>query len=280
MDILKISKDIRLLPFVRLIGYPIGAARRNKLKKKYYESSNPDALRKLKGIHDGERCFIIGNGPSLTPADLDLLEGEITMACNKIYALFDKTTWRPTYYVSEDVCVINKEIKKIEELRCLKKFINMLGETPKKLTDCIFFIEKSYVINLYNYKKSFIPKDISYGFNYGGTVTFIMIQLALYMGFSEIYFLGQDFSMPYYCGKLGFIHKTNETRSHFEGGSTFKGSRKNSLTYYTNLYAFEHAKAYCDEHNITIKNATRGGKLEVFERVDFDELMKTIGKQI
>jgi len=36
--------------------------------------------------------------------------------------------------------------------------------------------------------------------------------------------------------------------------------------------AFEKAKEYADGHGIKIYNATRGGKLEVFERVNFDDL--------
>lgn len=35
---------------------------------------------------------------------------------------------------------------------------------------------------------------------------------------------------------------------------------------------FEAAKRYADSHGIKIYNATRGGNLEVFERVDFDSL--------
>ena len=36
--------------------------------------------------------------------------------------------------------------------------------------------------------------------------------------------------------------------------------------------AFVNARAYSDQNNIKILNATRGGHLEVFERVDFDQL--------
>ncbi|MBQ4379398.1 MAG: hypothetical protein II821_09430 [Treponema sp.] len=36
--------------------------------------------------------------------------------------------------------------------------------------------------------------------------------------------------------------------------------------------AFFAAKRYADEHGVRILNATRGGKIEVFERVDFDSL--------
>ena len=38
------------------------------------------------------------------------------------------------------------------------------------------------------------------------------------------------------------------------------------------LAAYQKAKTYADTHNIKIYNATRGGKLEVFQRVEFDSL--------
>ena len=41
-------------------------------------------------------------------------------------------------------------------------------------------------------------------------------------------------------------------------------------------YAYTIAKEYCDTHVIKIYNAPRSGKLEVFERVDFNELIKKL----
>ena len=38
------------------------------------------------------------------------------------------------------------------------------------------------------------------------------------------------------------------------------------------LLAYKSTREYCDKNNIKISNATRGGKLEVFDRVDFDKL--------
>ena len=35
---------------------------------------------------------------------------------------------------------------------------------------------------------------------------------------------------------------------------------------------YQAAEAYAKEHQIKIYNATRGGKLEIFERVEFDSL--------
>jgi hypothetical protein len=45
------------------------------------------------------KAYLIGNGYSLTPERLDALEDDITFAMNNIAGMFDKTIWRPTYYV-------------------------------------------------------------------------------------------------------------------------------------------------------------------------------------
>ena len=70
------------------------------------EFQHPE-LRRFKNSHLGERCFIVGNGPSLKIEDLEKLyvNGEITFAFNMIYKIFDQTLWRPTYYgISDGFC--------------------------------------------------------------------------------------------------------------------------------------------------------------------------------
>src|SRR4030095_13353193 len=63
--------------------------------------------------HRGARCFIIGIGPSLAMTDLDKLRSELTFAANKIYLAFDKTDWRPNYYVAEDDHMIRQNHEQI-----------------------------------------------------------------------------------------------------------------------------------------------------------------------
>lgn len=55
-------------------------------------------LKKFKNIHKGQRCFIIGTGPSLTVEDLELLKDEICFGSNRIFEIYPRTSWRPTYY--------------------------------------------------------------------------------------------------------------------------------------------------------------------------------------
>ena len=62
--------------------------------KKYYLSNLPNEIKVFKNKHDGQRCFIIGNGPSLTAEDLNLLKNEVTFAANRIYNFVKKALQR------------------------------------------------------------------------------------------------------------------------------------------------------------------------------------------
>ena len=44
----------------------------------------------LKKCCPGQRCFIVGNGPSLTIEDLEKIKNEFCFAANRIYTLYDK----------------------------------------------------------------------------------------------------------------------------------------------------------------------------------------------
>ena len=87
------------------IGLCVNARRKRRQsgKKTIY-----DRLLDYKGIHEGERCFVIATGPSLTMEDLESLGGEYTIAMNSICKLYDQTDWRPTYYAVQDNLVFDK----------------------------------------------------------------------------------------------------------------------------------------------------------------------------
>ena len=105
------------------------------------------------------------------------------------------------------------------------------------------------------------------------------MQCAVYLGFKEIILLGVDHSYAKEMRKDGTIVINKNTKNHFanyhaEGYWGNGRSDEEMVTYPVDLVtmAYETAKKYADTHGIKILNATRGGKLEVFERVDFDSL--------
>ena len=226
-------------------------------------------LIKFHNIHEGKRCFIIGNGPSLVTRDLEKIQSEITFASHRIYDIFPMTTWRPTYYCAQDQKLIFESSQKIDEIEVNDKFIASL-----RYGKVIKGIKKAKYVNLINEK--FYPElpkfsdDVTVGTYEGFTVTYMCIQLAVYMGFTEIYLLGVDHNYSVTMLPNGEILKNEDIKDYFGEGGKFV----NIPQLYKSTLAYVSAEKYATEHGIKIYNATRGGKLDAFERVNFDNLFK------
>ena len=231
----------------------------NEIYRSKYSYQN-NKLEKFKDRHKGKRCFVIGNGPSLTYRDLQKLheEKEICFGVNRIYLAFQHTDWRPDYYTACDYFMIKRDAKIIEEL-CMEKFIrHQYGED--------FFNKKE---GIYEYgglsadKKDYpFSKDIVKGVYIGKTVVYDAIQIAAYMGFSEIYLLGVDLTANMIAEAEGshFYHSpdTNERLP--------KGERDE------NLKAIKNARIYMESRGMSLKNATRKADWNELEKVNFDSL--------
>lgn len=228
-----------------------------------------------KNKHIGQRCFIVANGPSLRPEDLDLLHarGEITFGMNRIYKLFDQTQWRPTYYVCEDELIAQSQQAEIDAIAAKKKFIpiELKWWHGVEIKDAAYFHLNYEDEKRYPYSFS---TDIARQLDCRGTVTFSCMQLAAYMGFSEIYLLGVDHNYRVTIDINGNTVTDPSQKDYFcEGYDTdIKDIVVHDMG--NNTRAYMDAKKYCDSTNgkTVIYNATRGGKLEVFPRVDFDSL--------
>lgn len=249
--------------------------RKKMAKKNVYFLKNDKKLLKYQNKHKGQRCFIIGNGPSLTMEDLDKLKNEICFASNKIYLAFDKTYWRPKYYCTTDQTIVKNNIDKINKIIKTNKFSTWDVKTKLnvKFKDCLF-IEPNrsdyYFFPPKPFKFSFDPLKEIY---IGNTVTYFMIQLAFYMGFVEIYLLGVDFNYSSGIDVNGNYIEGKREVEYFDKDYM----RPNEERFLPNLkyqyQAFVSAKHAAIKKGVKIYNATRGGKLEVFERVDFDKIL-------
>ncbi len=263
---------VRTSKAVRALVYPYMNYKRVAGRKKYANTPDAAFIRSLKDTKKGKRCFIIGNGPSLTAADLDKLKGEDTFAFNRIFYMFDRTDWRPTYYMCVDVGVLGMNLPEIEKLGLPTIILSDIARKDvKSQADNIHYLYDftRFKLNRWAFDPPYISEDCSDHFCLCFTVTFDAIQLAIYMGYSEIYLLGVDHSYSVTADAKGRIKKDESVRDYFEG---LEKTAITAQNYEATTAAFEVARKYADEHGIVIKNATRGGKLEAFERVDFDTL--------
>lgn len=220
-------------------------------------------LKEFENKYEGKRCFIIATGPSLTIDDLEKLENEYTIGVNSLIKLFDKTTFRPDFYGIQDKYVYgamqdvinNTEFKTAFCADTIAKYYDVPdGFIPFPYNGNYHYFNGKY--NEYNAKFSDNAYEIVYD---GYSITYSLIEIAVYMGFKEIYLLGCDCSYP------------KGSKSHVvESGFVDKNAMSNPIRM---RVGYQCAKEYADSHGIKIYNATRGGELETFERVDLDEVL-------
>lgn len=149
-------------------------------------------LSQLNQIYKDQRCFIIGNGPSLNPKDLDMLVDEYTFAFNRIFYIFNQTQWRPTFYCTQDEKIIENSIPDILSLIKTKYVfvpINLKWYANINLKTQFYFCPKQAKIET---GYPLFSENIAHEIGVGSTVAFTAMQIAVYMGFSKIYLLGVD----------------------------------------------------------------------------------------
>lgn len=287
MKLKKILKKI-LLPFLRIIrdSYNVPSTERFSLKRvtrtfRYRFASigipltkNEKNLKKFKNKHAGERCFIIGNGPSLNKLDLSKIKNEYTFGVNAIYTNYEKMGFYPTYYVVEDIFVAED---RCSEINNYNESIKFFGDYLKY---CLSPDEKSINMNvIYNYTDYHnfprFSKNVARKIYVGGTVTYLCIQLAYYMGFKEVYLIGIDhnYIIPKEAKVEGYdILSVSDDPNHFNKDYFGKGKRWHDPMLDRMEKAYKKARIYFEKNSRTINNATAGGKLEIFDRIDYNEL--------
>ncbi len=229
-----------------------------------YKDSRLMPLKKLEGKYMGKRCFITCTGPSLTIADLEMLKDEYVFGMNSICLIHDKTDWKPDFYGIQD-----------------RGVYEYLKDNVNSTDNGIVFVPQG-LAKKYNVPDSFIQYPICGAYHLwecyrlkryfsrfsrdcyvrvwdGFSITVSLIQIAYYLGFDEIYLLGADCS--YLGEKQHFIE-----HGHYASNSKIAGDRL--------IKTYIDIKKYADRYGLKIYNATRGGCLEVFQRVNLEDVVK------
>jgi FkbM family methyltransferase len=234
-------------------------------------------LLELREARTKKRCFIIGNGPSLNDTDLFLLKDEVTFATNGFFLKLPELSWAPTYYVVEDHLVAEDRAEEINRLRGFNKlFPASLAYILDEDDDTVFFDHRP--------RKSF-PDGFDFSFDAhqntfaGGTVTFTCMQLAAFLGFEEIYLIGVDasYAVPDDAklsgnSRVKEIDMESDDPNHFHPDYFGKGKRWHEPNVDVMIKAYEEARRATEARGVSIINATRGGKLEVFPRTNYYSL--------
>lgn len=248
-----IGRRIAGLPERVLFYWPFGFSKKNR-----------DKLKALKDKHKGQRCFIVCNGPSLKEINFDLLKDEITFGMNRIYLMKEQNGFVPTYFGCIDknsqTLQFHEDMDKLE-MPCFFAF------GLRK-----YFSKKDNQIFLGGRFSHKFQTDASKLLGNAKSITYKLMQLAYYMGFQEVYIIGKDHSYNT-TEKAGTgIRATGNEENHFIKGYYKPGMRWDAPDYIAEEFEYEMTREAFEKAGRVIKNATVGGKLEVFERVDFYSL--------
>ena len=218
------------------------------------ESKTAQQLSSYKDKAKGQRCIILGQyGAKLD--ELNILMNEKTFAANDFCDFFSRTPLRPTYFLLSDTnsylgngkyiegmeCFINGDVKVFEDkFKKAPTYLNPLGNglingLPTFQTAAQQSYETAVILPLYE-----------------------MLQLALYMGYSEIFIYGFDGLFEHEIDRNGIGRTVEEGKV-----SGFPEKAKQIL---------ERVKAYADGNKIRIVSMCRTAGLSMFEQLKYEEI--------
>jgi hypothetical protein len=237
--------------------------------------------------HKGQRCFVIGNGPSLSKQDLTPLANETTFVVNgfSLHPIL-QTGWQPTYYCrvhfdnfyGADGKLVGPDNSQI------KTFLEYFQQVQKRMPKTTYFLplymrdankeyhflpeDKTYYLPVLPYATfEFLPgyPDIGRGLlPWAPDVSQYAIMMAMSMGFKEIILLG--------CDHTDYMIR-EETRHFYEGSeSVFRDDFNSAFKPILDMNLFnlmvwrghESLKKTANERGVEIINATGGGILDVY----------------
>lgn len=228
-----------------------------------------DSIRKLSVLRDshaGERCFIIGNGPSLKNTDLKKLRDEFTIGMNRFYLAFEDMGFATSVLLTVNDLVIEQCA---EDLRTLPipVFVSWRGRKWIQPAENLSYLYTSYVLPRFN-------GDATGRLWEGATVTFVAMQLAFHMGFSQVILIGVDHSFSSQGKPNTTVVSTGDDPNHFSPDYFGKGFRWQLPDLQTSEIAYTMAREAYKEDGRKIIDATVGGKLTIFPKVDYESLFK------
>ncbi len=237
------------------------------------------------------RLFLVGNGPSLRDTDLELLIGEESWGSGRIDLIYPRTNWRPTrafwgewpkgqkdydsilahfeegypYWMRRDAA-LSLTIKYSPFDLPSVPLSNWKFQLPLRFPDQVVTYDwcgSRHAGMLQDRPADNVPTTwhLPELCRFGSTMH-IMLQQAVLEGHKEIYLIGND------------LEFTPGHDNYFDSGYQLRDwdDRRARLFNKTHVYAHEIARKYAIAAGVSIYNATIGGSLEVYPRVDYNSL--------
>lgn len=191
-------------------------------------------ITQFKNLHSSKHCFIISSGPSLNDLNLEPLKRRITFGLNRSFMAHENSY----YHCAFDYRLFEMYPEELKKSRYLFTLEGRPFGVP---------------LNLIGIKGW--SWDLEVGIYSGYTISYFALQLAVYMGFKEIYFLGLDL-------------KNTKSNTHFFG-SDFHSESHDTTEYPKMRKSFEDIAPMLLEKGINVYNCSPDSTLTCFPYVDY-----------
>ena len=228
-------------------------------------SESQRSLAAYQDKHQGQRCFIIGNGPSLRQTDLSKLRGEFTFGLNRIYLLFPELGFNSTYLVSVNDLVLEQCAAEMQSLG-LPRFVTWRARGWFRPSPGLTFLDTDFTG-----EENFAPNCLGRVFE-GYTVTYVALQLAFHMGFKEAILVGVDHNFQTQGPANQAVVSQGDDPNHFSPSYFGKGFKWQLPDLAGSERAYALARQAYSQAGRRVLDATVGGKLTIFPKVAYDSL--------
>lgn len=220
----------------------------------------------------GKMAVVIGNGPSLEISDLHRLINVVTIASNRIFLAYENTIWRPTYLTVADRLVWEKNYQTYRDMSLDVVIPSFLPKYPGVKEVCFRDLGSCESAKGIPFSDNGLI-----GFYGASTVTYYNLQIAAHLGCNPIYLIGCD---HFYAGEKNVVSENaviiTNIKNHFHPDYRKQGELVNPAPIDLMDLAYRYAREWSDQSGVKILNATRGGYLEAFNRVSFDDVFPAI----
>ncbi|MCC6146328.1 MAG: DUF115 domain-containing protein [Anaerolineaceae bacterium] len=226
-----------------------------------------DTVKRLAGLHNsrrGERCFIVGNGPSLRNMDLTRLCDEYTIGMNRIYLMFPELGFETSYYLSINDLVIEQCAADIQSLQ-MPRFVSWRARRWLQPDENLHFLYTTYTGPKFSGNAAGRLWE-------GATVTYTALQVAFFLGFEQVILIGVDHNFTTQGKPNTTVVSQGDDPNHFSPAYFGKGFRWQLPDLETSERAYCMARTAYEKAGRQVLDATAGGRLQVFPKVDYETL--------
>lgn len=287
---------------VHLYKAVFSEATEQKMRRKIVEKTRKEELKFIssngmfKDIHKGERCFIVGNGPSLKCLDLSVLKNKTIFTVNQSPRMKDFEKLETDYHIWTDERFFHLRDDSPEDMELLQ----VMGKVKSRDKSPVVFYKTSAYQMIQKYK---LDSELDIHYLMDGPINFdspavdfpidrplpvfptcihYAILIAVYMGFTEIVLLGCDCT-----GLINTINARREDCSEYTyaydvSDNEAKRMQKQQectklademLWYSQLLNTYGILYSYCKRKGCNLVNATKGSILEEVPKVNLKDFI-------